>query len=353
MRAHRARVRGDVLRPEGAGRRGLRRASWCCCWRVATRCTGSRNRCTPASRSSPAATTTFPPAGRPRTRAAIAASRAALRPFWPASGMSARGYIHGGTDSPEVARLEKQARFCCPPQPGRVRRHAGWRVLDLAPASGAMPAAAGARSPASGSSGSTCAAPSSRGAPSSPAGPLRAARRRAACPSPTPPSTACFCYLASGARAGGPAAVAILREVRRVLRPGAIASSPRWRTPPSGWLRRTRMSPRADGGLERRAAEATSGLLLGRPAASAGAVRRRPASCGWTPGRWQLVATRGSRSSTRELLEELRGVLRGTGRSAGRGDDAADPGAAKGLRDSAGHAGTSFRYTPVVTRAFR
>jgi ubiquinone/menaquinone biosynthesis C-methylase UbiE len=48
------------------------------------------------------------------------------------------GYIHGGTDPREVARLEKQAAWCGPWILERFDAKAGMRVLDLATGVGAM-----------------------------------------------------------------------------------------------------------------------------------------------------------------------------------------------------------------------
>lgn len=48
------------------------------------------------------------------------------------------GYIHGGTDREEVARLEKQARFCAPWIFKDLAISPGMRVLDLATGVGAM-----------------------------------------------------------------------------------------------------------------------------------------------------------------------------------------------------------------------
>lgn len=48
------------------------------------------------------------------------------------------GYIHGGTDLEEVARLEKQARFCAPWIFSDLDISPGMRVLDLATGVGAM-----------------------------------------------------------------------------------------------------------------------------------------------------------------------------------------------------------------------
>jgi ubiquinone/menaquinone biosynthesis C-methylase UbiE len=50
----------------------------------------------------------------------------------------ADGYIHGGTDPREVARLEKQARWCAPWLLERFDVPGGARVLDLATGVGAM-----------------------------------------------------------------------------------------------------------------------------------------------------------------------------------------------------------------------
>jgi len=47
-------------------------------------------------------------------------------------------YIHGGTDDREVARLEKQARWCAPWMLERFDAAPGMRVLDLATGVGAM-----------------------------------------------------------------------------------------------------------------------------------------------------------------------------------------------------------------------
>ena len=53
--------------------------------------------------------------------------------------MSAAGkYIHGGTDAREVARLEKQAHWCAPWMLKRFDATPGIRVLDLATGVGAM-----------------------------------------------------------------------------------------------------------------------------------------------------------------------------------------------------------------------
>jgi ubiquinone/menaquinone biosynthesis C-methylase UbiE len=52
--------------------------------------------------------------------------------------MAEAGYIHGGTDSAEVARLEKQARFCAPWIFQDLELPPGTRVLDLATGVGAM-----------------------------------------------------------------------------------------------------------------------------------------------------------------------------------------------------------------------
>jgi len=52
--------------------------------------------------------------------------------------MSERPYIHGGTDPREVARLEKQARFLSPFILKRFVAKRGDRVLDLATGVGAM-----------------------------------------------------------------------------------------------------------------------------------------------------------------------------------------------------------------------
>jgi ubiquinone/menaquinone biosynthesis C-methylase UbiE len=48
------------------------------------------------------------------------------------------GYIHGGTDAAEVARLEKQAFWCAPWMLKRFDAAPGTRVLDLATGVGAM-----------------------------------------------------------------------------------------------------------------------------------------------------------------------------------------------------------------------
>jgi ubiquinone/menaquinone biosynthesis C-methylase UbiE len=52
--------------------------------------------------------------------------------------MAQAGYIHGGTDPDEVARLEKQARFCAPWIFQDFPLAPGMRVLDLATGVGAM-----------------------------------------------------------------------------------------------------------------------------------------------------------------------------------------------------------------------
>ncbi len=51
---------------------------------------------------------------------------------------AAAPYIHGGTDDREVARLEKQARWCAPWMLERFDAAPGMRVLDLATGVGAM-----------------------------------------------------------------------------------------------------------------------------------------------------------------------------------------------------------------------
>jgi ubiquinone/menaquinone biosynthesis C-methylase UbiE len=48
------------------------------------------------------------------------------------------GYIHGETNAREVARLEKQARFCAPMTLDGLAAAPGMRVLDLATGVGAM-----------------------------------------------------------------------------------------------------------------------------------------------------------------------------------------------------------------------
>ncbi len=48
------------------------------------------------------------------------------------------GYIHGGTDAREVARLEKQAFWCADWMLKRFDAAPGMRVLDLATGVGAM-----------------------------------------------------------------------------------------------------------------------------------------------------------------------------------------------------------------------
>src|SRR5688572_24517317 len=52
--------------------------------------------------------------------------------------MAQTGYIHGGTDPEEVARLEKQARWCGPWILQDFDAPKGTRVLDLATGVGAM-----------------------------------------------------------------------------------------------------------------------------------------------------------------------------------------------------------------------
>ena len=52
--------------------------------------------------------------------------------------MANDGYIHGGTDPVEVARLEKQARFCAPWIFSDLPLAPGLRVLDLATGVGPM-----------------------------------------------------------------------------------------------------------------------------------------------------------------------------------------------------------------------
>jgi ubiquinone/menaquinone biosynthesis C-methylase UbiE len=61
--------------------------------------------------------------------------------------MAQTGYIHGGTDSVEVARLEKQARFAAPWIFSDLALAPGMRVLDLATGVGAMGAQLLARYP--------------------------------------------------------------------------------------------------------------------------------------------------------------------------------------------------------------
>lgn len=57
------------------------------------------------------------------------------------------GYIHGATDPREVARLEKQARFCAPMTLDGLGAAPGMRVLDLATGVGAMAGEIAARWP--------------------------------------------------------------------------------------------------------------------------------------------------------------------------------------------------------------
>ena len=57
------------------------------------------------------------------------------------------GYIHGDTDPREVARLEKQARFCAPMTLDGLAAAPGMRVLDLATGVGAMAGEIAARWP--------------------------------------------------------------------------------------------------------------------------------------------------------------------------------------------------------------
>jgi ubiquinone/menaquinone biosynthesis C-methylase UbiE len=126
-------------------------------------------------------------------------------------------YIHGSTDSREIARLEKQARFCAPKILDGLDAAPGMNVLDLATGVGAMAGQLLQRFPGIHLFGIDLAWNQLRHAPRNHPGPGYAQGDGTLLPFRDETFERVHC---SWMLEHVPDPVAVLREVKRVLRPG-------------------------------------------------------------------------------------------------------------------------------------
>lgn len=256
-------------------------------------------------------------------------------------------YVHGGTDAREVARLEKQARFVSAFTFPFFDASPGHRVLDLACGVGAMAGQLALRFPGIELVGVDLSAAQ-----------LRACRRN----HPTLPVAR-----ADGSRLPFPEAsfervhcswllehvsrpLAILEEVRRVLRPGGSAhfvevDNESLVTRPAlpavhALLARLNAAQVAAGG------DPTVGRRLGGLLRAAGFSEVHAEAV-------ELVATREDPAFLKGFVEEWVEIFESLDEALGPGSKADIARACEALRASMEVADVELRYSPIVARAMR
>ncbi len=257
------------------------------------------------------------------------------------------GYVHGGTDPREVARLEKQAVFCSAFSMHGFTAPPGARVLDLATGVGATAGVLLARYPGIQLFGVDL-NPNQLRAAKANHPEVRTVRANAgALPFPDGTFDRVFCtWLLEHV----PAPAEILREVRRVLAPDGycqfteVDNSTFALTPPDEAI--SSVMDALNQAQQRAGGDPYVGKRVRALFTEAGFGRVESQSV-------ELLGSERDPAFYRGLVEEFAEIFEGLDEALG---DASLPKiqlAARRLRARLTQPGSAFRYSPVVTRAFR
>ncbi|MGV3623176.1 MAG: class I SAM-dependent methyltransferase [Archangium sp.] len=261
--------------------------------------------------------------------------------------MAQTGYVHGGTDEREVARLEKQADFTASFTFSTLDVHDGHRVLDLATGVGAMGVRLQRTWPNAQIVGvDLSSAQLSAARKNHPALPvLRGDATRLPFENDTFDRVHCSWLLEHV-----PSPVAVLREVRRVLKPGGfcqfveVDNATFGTTPPTEavfeLMRRLNAAQLAAGG------DPYIGERIHRAFGGAGFRR-------FEITRHPLRGSSKNPALFQACIDEFAEIFEGLDESLGAASAQLISDAIAELRALPSQPNAQFRYTPVITRAWK